>query len=502
MRTLALCLIFVLSLMQVKGQYFSNRYVEDRPAMALHDMIVQGDTIYALGVTTTKTPPYTVKSLFMVLGLDGTLYSYTAIGDSFPRQLGTFFNYQMAVISDSSFRIAGYTDDSVEIIGFSATITKQGKIITYKTITDSVQAFFRPDKLAVRSDLGYYLGVNHQPASGEISNVVLRLSASDSILWRRQFGIDDWAELPKSLIELENGHIVLGTYRYNLPIGSLSHHLSNYWFIEMDSSGNVVRQKLDTSNRTFGPVGLKRTSDGGYVFGCDYIKESLVLEGRIQNSIIKLDSNFRRQWVNLSEDELSLIRYYINDVIISSDGMYLACGRKGGFENDSNIIGGWIRKVNQTGQTVWKKQYTAIDTGNTINYLRKLQLLPNGQILACGYAEINAFPAQQQQAWLLLVDSNGCVIENCFIGLDYLTGNQPLTLSIYPNPSNGMVNIMLPDGFMAAQVIVSDVSGVMVLSTSTDKPTAQLQAHLPHGIYFVKAVDKAGLTATGKWVVN
>jgi Leucine-rich repeat (LRR) protein len=78
-----------------------------------------------------------------------------------------------------------------------------------------------------------------------------------------------------------------------------------------------------------------------------------------------------------------------------------------------------------------------------------------------------------------------------------------LTFSVYPNPAFNFVLVTLEDKQEAVALQIVDISGKEVIAVSCSNDSFELPVHqLQDGLYFVKAIDKSGLTGVRKLVIQ
>ena len=94
-----------------------------------------------------------------------------------------------------------------------------------------------------------------------------------------------------------------------------------------------------------------------------------------------------------------------------------------------------------------------------------------------------------------------------FVEIDPLIGiadfNAAQTISIYPNPSEGMLTFTIPSAMQNAKVKIYSIDGKMVFSEEKNLETTSSYnlKHLKCGLYFVSISDGKN-TSTAKWVKN
>jgi len=72
--------------------------------------------------------------------------------------------------------------------------------------------------------------------------------------------------------------------------------------------------------------------------------------------------------------------------------------------------------------------------------------------------------------------------------------------AIYPNPNNGIFNILLPNGWNSAQIIISNANGTQVYNAPVYSPTFPMQLQLQPGLYFIQFISN-GQTVSQTFIV-
>jgi len=101
---------------------------------------------------------------------------------------------------------------------------------------------------------------------------------------------------------------------------------------------------------------------------------------------------------------------------------------------------------------------------------------------------------------LTVTDNNGCTTSSSFIvnSTVGLSENGIANLAVYPNPSNGIFTVILPQNFDTNSTVeVLDLSGRKVHSTTEIDSTFELNvSHLSYGNYFLKIVSNEKVVTT------
>ncbi|MDX2173381.1 MAG: SBBP repeat-containing protein [Bacteroidota bacterium] len=101
-------------------------------------------------------------------------------------------------------------------------------------------------------------------------------------------------------------------------------------------------------------------------------------------------------------------------------------------------------------------------------------------------------------------DANGCNNTSTYTqsvslctGVAALSGVEAQNVSIFPNPTSGMLNVVLPNSI--TEIKITNTLGQIVQTTNILNPTTQLNIqNFPAGIYFLQVFDKGNLIATQK----
>jgi hypothetical protein len=126
--------------------------------------------------------------------------------------------------------------------------------------------------------------------------------SSQTIQWENTIGGNDteWVDF----IELsKDENYILGGYSYSNISGDKNENsrgLSDYWFIKIDDTGNLLWQKTIGGNSIDHLTSAKETTDGGYILGGS--SSSGISGEKTQNSrgnddwVVKLDENRNIIW--------------------------------------------------------------------------------------------------------------------------------------------------------------------------------------------------------------
>jgi hypothetical protein len=433
--------LFTFCVLVGSGQGFSKRHVDVRPAMQYASVFLKDSAFYTVGVTTQMQAPTYVKPLWSQLSIDGDLKNYRVLNDTDNIDYGTFFNTGQFV-NDSVVKLYGYASDGANLYPILWTILCNGTLLKSTIFSDSGSSLIRGDYML--SDLlgNHYLTASYQYAPGALDSYIIKVDKNDSVLWKKRYGsLGVWDEYVTSACLLNTGNVMVGNWKFdqNLP------NMKSYtWLFEIDTIGAIVRQWFD-SDSTMEASGLKQTKDGGFIYASKKILSQDIGDVYTHSTVIKLDSIFNKQWT--WESDL-LMGYSIDGIDIEelSNGDFIVCGNGNYLNPNHTLLSAFIMRLRSDGFVAWKNGYTAMDTDGVENFLNDIDVLPDGSYVAVGYTRLpsSVQSTQRQQAWILKVDSNGCVIENCLVGVKnepQATTEPKHQIKVYPNPATDVVMV-------------------------------------------------------------
>ena len=134
---------------------------------------------------------------------------------------------------------------------------------------------------------------------------------------------------------------------------------------------------------------------------------------------------------------------------------------------------GWLVRLDQNGNEIWNHKITPDPNFNSVDYLYRLVSLKDGSFIAVGSSNgIDSRGNNTQAGWVVKVNSKGCLFADCHdVGIK-TTEAQKEELSIYPNPTKGIISVQRNTPFPKSTVVtVSDQLGrtVKELPTPTGK---------------------------------
>lgn len=440
----------------------------------------------------------------------------------------------------SGFLVAGYTENY--ITGSSRVMINNldynGNVLTMHLYGDTGY-FYQPTSMEFTNDSNVILNVVKGKNTNPYDSLwmsLYKLDISGNLIWSREYssGLVKTQGV-KAIETADKGFAILGwtAMSNNLPIKT--------YMIKTDSLGNKEWDMYygDSANYVYDGTSLLQESDGGYVLmgiigtnGTYYRMITIMRTDSAGNKLWQHDYGLptlyaHGEWITKLKDGNYLISGQdgipfgnTNGLLIKTDTLGNVIWQKHyGFTQVGNIRGvvenpdgticfhlgqlltnpsrdvANLYKVNSNGDSLWSRQYV-YDTSVVNNYCYAYYMTStsDGGYIICGQ-ENQGPPPYSQDAWLVKVDSLGCLVPGCSpVGLIESDGmNLSGNISLFPNPSSGFSNIKFPPGLFnqICELSIIDIFGKTIYSDSflpeQDEFTYPLRVgNLASGIYLVK----------------
>lgn len=460
-------------------QIWNNTYIADRPVMLFSSVEADSNSY----IITGGTYGYLVnlgKGLYGRINAEGNLDNYEIFVDSVFESYGVFTNSIIVIQNQIAFTGNSYTN--IAYLLFCLADKKTDSIKIHRYYTPNTLAY-HGYSVAYTNSHYFVTGVKTDSSTNNPNVCFVKIDTNGVRVMEMNYGTT-WYEQASSIIKLTNENLMIGALRSNLNLNPIVQK-SNTWLLEVDTGGNIVRQWFDPSDSTYVAEGLRQTQDGGFIYGAK--KKYRDLGGGLvsyTNSIVKMDSNFNKQWTYLGA--LRSINTGISDIEELPDGSFIACGQYPIYGQDS-ALWGCIIKLDVNGNVIWERNYRGINESQTLNFLSDIDVLPDGGLIAVGQCQKSG-ATPPQVGWFLKLDSNGCEVENCLLGIDEVSSQKQIQL--YPNPTKSSFQVKLPDDMPGAVVAVYDVSGALVTQAIANGYEALVDVQgLSNGLYVVVATS-------------
>lgn len=480
--TLTMLFFCAFSLSGKTQNLWNKTYIEDRPALLFSSVIKDGEYYYITGVTSDISLNNGLQRAFLgkIDSSTGAIVKYSTFYDSLDKNYAAFHN-TLIKNSKGDFVLTGYAGDSLArmfVTKFNSNLDSV-KVFDYYTPNTFL---FAGMKMIQFTDGNYYItGVKTDSLQNNANVFLMKIDSLGNRIWEKYYNsrIIDYA---KSLVVLNNGNLMLGAFRND---DNQTNEHANTWLLEVDTGGVIQRQWFDPNDSTYAAEGLKQTSDGGFIYGAQKKHSQSFSDIYCTATIVKMNSSFQKQWA-FSGGNPGMETGFA-DIEELPDSSFVACGKY-------NYRSAWIVKLRSSGQVMWDRKYVGIPDTGSENYLTDIDVLPDGSLIAVGQCQFLGH-TPPQVGWFLKLDSNGCEIENCLVGIDdrqQTTDNRQI--QIYPNPFTKDISITLQtENNHKATFTITDLLGQTIYksevrSLAAGYPNTLDLSYLPYGMYLLEVI--------------
>ena len=286
-------------------------------------------------------------------------------------------------------------------------------------------------------DSGYLLtGFTDSYGSGAGDFYMVKADKFGNEQWYKTFGTAGVEAAVVGQQTLDGGYILSG--RKN----------NQFYFVKTDSAGN---QQWDQSYaNTIGVCFVKQLPDSGYI-----LAGSQDISGDLQGCLIRTDKDGNLIWQNNyglpGEDS-----WLYSIPVVLWDGSIVCSGT---YKPGNGFPDGWLLKTDALGNQMWSRTY-AKSSSDIDQFYDLKRTLDNGFLMS------GATMMASQDPWLVKVDSNGCLVQNCNVGI--IEFDEASSFSVYPNPAGDelyLLNLAVNEN---TEILIYDVTGRLLRKLTPD----------------------------------
>ncbi len=396
---------------------------------------------------------------------------------------------------DGTILLAGAIADTANY-GHLVNFSRQGDTIWTKSYGDGIR--FHTLRQVIENKDGDIVAIGDRSNPSNSGNGMAWLLKTDSVgnvIWQR-----DYSRLSEHIImstvyqSNDGGYILGGTRRHIQNVPPVNFPNINYdaLVIKVDSMGVFEWDYIWDSPFDDVRAYAIQTKDGNYLFGSS-VSDWGVMQGaprgaeRYKAALIKLDTAGNLLWQKDYSQHTPI--NYFSKILELGDSSIVSIGSRSNWQTTPEY--GLIIKTDKDGNLLWEETYEndPNGTGNS-QYLNDVVQLDDGGFLAVG--EVIARPpvARRQDAWAIRVDSMGCILSNCTVGLGEVEEVEE-DIVIYLNPTaDGSLTIKSKQ--QIKEVSVYNQMGQEVYRSQRNHYQSQLELPPTSGIYFIRLLMENG----------
>jgi hypothetical protein len=495
--------------------YFNDTSTFDR-ASAIYSSVqtnATGDSIFVFGTVSDTTQFFRSNLLFRILTASHSQHFLYA--DTIKR---VFFTKHSFLIPNG-FAVTGTVPNKV-ISGtgnsFLLCVNKLGDSLLYREYSgmDTTSDLRVVDGVYYDNKFFLLCGNTRKYTSPFEYQIVLIIADSfGNLIHKKQYGMWQKEEYPGRILLMPNGNLVLGGVRSHVqsPIQNISFQT---WIFEVDTAGNFIREYLAPLSKRAGvPANLAVTADGGLVYSTTTLTwpeddTRLWRRGYVE----RLNSNWQVDVDTIFGAASPYMQQY--DMQMLADESIVTCGYHYTGQDSIGRFYGWINKIAASGEHLWQRRYLPFFVPEYVDGEPvSMAKAPDGGFILAGQGRAYGSTLPKgQYAWLLKVDSMGCLVPGCAVSVQELT-KEKVYLKVWPNPATDVLYILYKtkQPMPGAELRLTDMQGRIrqktVIPEGFNSDTGELQYYLPlqdmeAGIYVLQLVYKGQLLAHEKVVVT
>ncbi|MBP6185889.1 MAG: T9SS type A sorting domain-containing protein [Saprospiraceae bacterium] len=452
---------------------FNKRINFGFPAQLITNVEVDSLGIYCIGVLGDSFPPYPYGSLFARFNMEGDLTHFHYL--SSVEKGYSFFDPNLKWTLDGHLKCAGYYRSPDILYGTFIKYSKEGILLDTMTfgqisyLPKSSHKIINWIELNENSEIIITEFKNSNTNLGQVG-IIKRVNGV--VTEERNVG-HKYGILNKSKLEYAENKILLG----NLVLGPiLGDNIKRVNITAVDTSliiASTVWESHPDSIWSW-PVDMIKAPDGGVIVA--FKRGKYILAAQEINyvpSVFKLKADFSGvDWVSdvptYKYSALNETHKLLSDTL---NNCFYVCGED--YHLDTIVVGaswrGFLAKFKFSGEYEWTRNYLIIDTKFDWHQLFDMKRTSDGGFVLVGQAidMTSETPDPSQQAWLLKVDSFGCLVPGCQI-VSPVQDVAPTSLDVrlYPNPvRDGQTAIYIGEQALGdAMVTFIDLQGRLLKS--------------------------------------
>jgi len=306
---------------------------------------------------------------------------------------------------------------------------------------------------------------------------IVKITETGSLEWQKSLGGSMWERANSIQQTIDGGYIVAGGSPSIDGDITGNHGAHDYWIVKLTSNGVIEWQKSLGGSSEDSANSIQEIIGGGYIVsGFSYSNDGDVTgnNGDYDFWIIKLNTTggivWQESFGGSNVDGGGQIQQTLDGGFIIEGNTYSNDGDVNGNQGEGDF---WIIKISETGDLNWQK--TLGGSGYEIPY--SIQQTIDGGFIVAGISESNDGDVSGNHGegdfWIVKLSSYLGVNDNNFN-----------TALLYPNPTNGVININTDD--IKAVTFFNSLGKQSYFKELSGKSYTNIDvSHLARGVYTV-----------------
>jgi hypothetical protein len=435
------------------------------------EVLPTGDGGYLIAGMTNNSDPADCDAYIIKTDNNGIMQWDKTFGGAKPD-----YPYSMIETTDGNFMIVGFSysfgsgDEDIYLLK----IDPSGAKIFEKKLGGTGNDEAR--EIVKTNDGNYVIVGTSTSFSGSQDAFLIKIDNSGTELWRKTYGGSGLEFGNGVALCADGGFIVTGR------TGGSSSAGGQAYLVRTDASGNMTWSNSYGTALDDEGVAVVSNADGSYVM---VVRDSTAASD-IDVHVLKADAGGAKTWEKsyggVFKDTPKRIR-------ATNDGGYIvgAISRSFGWANPDM----WLLKLDTGGDTLWSRHFG----GSGHEHCHDIKQSSDGGYLAVGHSRSYS---PYTQVYFLKLNGSGTVLVP-----ELMAEN---SLMVYPNPTNGFINVISNSKFPVSAIKVSDMFGRLVFSRMAEelKPEEIKMIDITNekpGVYFLTVIS-GNMTDTRKVVLR
>jgi type IX secretion system substrate protein len=502
----------------IMGQvYFNKRLHFGFPAAVLTSILPTDSCYYATGIFADSLPPYKAGNIFLKFDLTGDIVFAKTVYSSYK----TYETWEGDLIAtpDGNLADIGYTIDTIQKLLFLK-YTPDGDTLFTKEFFSPYypgSSFFVTRELILSPSGGFYIlgGIEYYINDTNTDFVLMELDSNANLLWQKTYGSSTLHDFPEAMTLDNDGGLLIGVGKNNKNVTN-KNFIARTYIIKTDSAGNMEWEYLTPVNVLRDAArDIVRTNDGGLVIASgkgieEPVHPSIHLLSWESGYIYKLNANKQLVWDLEIKDSInpSYINYFSKLIPIDNEEAFVAAGQFSQiFTPTSGDLFGWLVKVSADGELLWLRKHHIVESNEDWHIVYDLRQTSDGGFIMVGEASDYDTIFETQQAWIIKLDSFGCLVPGCQLIDDTKEAKEGGTLLLYPNPAKDYLNFFYRSPGISQKTAfrIFDVQGRLMKQFDGNEP--EMTYIVPvwdwaAGVYFLQVEAGGVLVKTEKFIVQ
>jgi len=484
-----LSLLLNLLFISVKCQPTFNTRIDfyDTPDQST-SLLVEGDTIYIPILTQAPSIFNWYLSSLNKLSNNGTLIK----GSAFQTPYYSTIPYDIDKVGNKFFLTNTMGDSTTapfgSVQGGGAFFNNNLDSLEIKVFNDTAN-FFYHSKAVVKNNKITILGSTDSTcgsiANGNYKFHLLQIDTSLNIIFQKTYGSTcEYRNAYSIDTTHSNGFIICGFERTS-PVGWGTTRV-----IKTDSLGNQLWTRNYGIINTIVPSAMA-TRTSGYLIATNEIDSSYMSTFFWMTlRLHRIDENGDTLWTKrIGNKNYAFLPTCVKQ-LANYDFIISGVNAVPHYDISGNVVSeqphGFLCRTDSSGNVKWFNNYVGnyANDSTADNYLMDVSQTSDGGFVASGW--VNPTDTSTQDAWIIKVDSLGCLSPGCngTLSVNTIQIGFP-EFNIYPNPANDFIDI--ETDFRNCYFSVFDVTGKLILREKIVQNKTRIDlSNYSNGLYFIQ----------------